>query len=630
MNTWIDREQSWLQFNYLVLSQVSRDDIPLNDKMKFIGIASNNLLEFVSVRYASKGDNTLRELIKEQKAQIQEEFARMNSSENIKCVIENKEDSAKLFSKLYSILTPIGVGKNKEVPRLNESDINFFVKLRMQDGDSKYCFLQLPHQVGRVYTIKEKQYFLEDIVEAHMDEIFNNVEVEKFVQFTVNKDYAEEMVHDTDVPIITRISDILKKRRENNFIFMDIKGRDEKLVNKLCNLLNIKKKNIFYIENDGALGLEFLLNYDHKKKDDIPKEKYTKFKPYMPEELEDEKSIFDYIEDEDLIVHHPYESYNVVVKFLKEAASDPKVISIKQTLYRVSDGSPIIEALCDAARNGIQVTIMLELLARFDERRNISLIRDLKESGVNIVYSLEKLKTHCKMCLIVRAGKRGIRTYSHIATGNYNEKSAKVYTDISYFTTKPSIGYELNSIFSMITGFSQPTELKSVSYSPRTLRQKLYDEMERVVNSKEQQKIIWIKINAISDKDIVEKIQTIAKEHPDVQFNIICRGMCSLPSAENIRIKSIVGRFLEHSRIYMFQVGNEWSVFISSADLLTRNLDRRVEILFQVSKYKKIRKIFLKCWEDTANTWWLDGVEWKRAPKEPYVNAQNEMATGPI
>jgi polyphosphate kinase len=270
---------------------------------------------------------------------------------------------------------------------------------------------------------------------------------------------------------------------------------------------------------------------------------------------------------------------------------------------------------------------MIELLARFDERRNISLITKLKSAGVNIVYSLEQMKTHCKMCLVVKATKKGLKTYAHMGTGNYNENTSRIYTDISYFTTRPSIGRDLNAIFNMITGVSTPENLKAVSYSPITLMDTLVSEMERIANAQDEIKEIYIKVNAISDREIVQKILDLADSHKDLKFKIICRGICSLPSRDNVEIKSIVGRFLEHSRIYIFRNGNYWKVFISSADLLTRNLKNRIELLIEISKHKeKIINIFNEYWKDTANSYQLLNNEWvKNSIKESYINTQNNM-----
>jgi polyphosphate kinase len=273
---------------------------------------------------------------------------------------------------------------------------------------------------------------------------------------------------------------------------------------------------------------------------------------------------------------------------------------------------------------------MIELLARFDERRNISLIKTLKKAGVNIVYSLEGMKTHCKMCLVVKAGKNGIKTYAHAATGNYNEKTAKLYTDISYFTSRRRICAELNSVFGTITGFGKPYQMKHVAYSPISLRKTIEDEINHVVECKEGKKRrVMIKCNSISDEAMVKFITEKAQENPDVNFLIIVRGICSLVPRENIIIKSVIGRFLEHSRIYSFYDGEKTSTYISSADLLTRNLDKRIEVMVHLTDKRvarRVEKIFIDTWLDTANSWLLkEDLEWHEMEiGENYSNIQDK------
>lgn len=649
---WIDRDESWLQFNYRVLFQLTREDLPIVNRLSFIGIADSNLTEFVSVRYAGHYNDdqedphyvkNLRTLIVNQKVSILKAFENANRNFHLVDYPPEKESVKKIFlKKVYPILTPIAVGPNKEVPALNERDLNFFVQVRFndEDEDPRYVFLQIPYQVNRFIKSGDKIYLIEDIIEKYMDDIFNTCTVEQFIQFTVTKDFSEEIQPNPEIPVLQRIQEVLLKRRENHILFLDIMKYNEdssEIIKRLTKVLNVAKKNVFIATKSpfNMIGAHSVQSYQNGKFDKkISLGEFNKsFKPKFPEELLNESSILGYLEDHDLLIQHPYERYDVVVNFLRESAQDPKVISIKQTLYRVSsEKSPIVKALCQAARNGIKVTVMLELLARFDERRNISLINQLKESGVNIVYTLDGYKTHCKMCLVVKATKKGIKIFSHVGTGNYNERTAKIYTDVSYFTSRSSIGSDLNQIFNMISGISRPEGLTKIRYSPDSLRPCIEENIQWVANAdKDFTRKIYMKVNSISDHEIVQQILSISELHPEIEFHIICRGICSLPFRENIKIHSIVGRFLEHSRIYMFQVGNEVRTFISSADLLTRNLDRRVETLIEVEEERskrKLQEIFSKLWEDTANTFILsEDNSWKYLYKEdiPYINAQNEM-----
>lgn len=650
---WIDRELSWLEFNKRVLRQIDRDDMPVQDRLRFIGIADSNLSEFISVRFTERFKtetdrsfiNTLRAKIKEQKKEIEEAYLGMNKDYGLISKVENKEDFHKFYNhSIYTVITPILVGTNKEIPVLDEKDVNFFCKIHPKDKPDEhyYCFIQIPHQVNRFITMKHKTYLIEDIIRCYMDDIFNTCVVDDYVQFVVYKDFTEEINHNNTIKITARINEVLMHRLENNITWMDIlvyNPDKSNIVNKLTKLLKVPKHNIFFSNDkeDTMIGLHTMSSFKFNR--DETEEYRNKinmdFNPRLPDKLADEHSILNFLEDEDLLVQHPYETYDdTVVRFLQEAANDPKVISIKQTLYRVSSKkSPIINALCDASKNGVKVTVMLELLARFDERQNLSLIAKLKDSGVNIVYSLDGLKTHCKMCLVVKATKKGITIFSHVGTGNYNEKTARIYTDISYFTSRKNVGAELNQVFNMITGISRPSDLKRISYSPITLRPCIMEGMKWVCeavnpdSNQEFPKNIYIKVNSLSDIEMVKYIEELAEQHPDTTFNIICRGICSLPMRENVKIKSIVGRFLEHSRIYMFNAGKEWKVYISSADLLTRNLDKRIETLIAIedsASKKKVKNIFSQLWKDTANTWWLNkDNEWEKDESGEYINTQN-------
>ena len=455
------------------------------------------------------------------------------------------------------------------------------------------------------------------------DEIFNNSIIESYILFKVIKECDTEVDHDDNISIIDRVNNVLVKREENNVIFLDVEMDHEdlstssSLLKKLTKLLKVERKHVYSI-NTKTVGLrtiahQYLKAKPFRKVDIEGDVEWKSFKPKLPSELIDETSIFDYLDDDDLILHHPYHSYDTVVGFIQEAANDPDVISIKQTLYRVSsEKSPIIQALCNAAMSGKKVTVMLELLARFDERQNINLINKLNQSGCNIVYSLEGLKTHCKMCIVTKATKKGIVTYSHVGTGNYNEKTANIYTDISYLTSNRAIGHDLSSLFNMITGFSKPDELKRIKYSPYTLRPTLVDEMTRCCeeSSVEVPSHIYIKINSLSDVSMVATMEKLIERYPTCQWHITVRGICSLPALDrytNVTIKSVVGRFLEHSRIYGFVSKGKDRVYISSADMLTRNLDKRIEILCPINDKSCKARLFdiLKTFEnDTTNSWY--------------------------
>ena len=695
---YIDRDLSWVQFNHRVIEQVKREDIPYHERLKFIGIAASNLDEFISVRFSRKVNDessdenylsNLKNAIKSQKeelAAVAKEYVYGVTAINEKVVRPNEEYQKAVKSTfrrdIYAALSPIAVDQNKEVPIFKDGELNLFIKVRDNNRESNstgYCFVQIPHQLGRIMKVKGNYMFIEDIILSNLNSLISDKKIVGTVLFTVNKEYSDKVKTDTFTPIMDRINKVLIKRNANNIIALDVvEHADTKssMIKHLVKLLKVPKKHVFRFTDSKYLALEYLTSKPFKKIEYEPnviksKQWNKNFEPKTPHELLGEKYILDYLDDEDLVLHHPYETYDVVTGFVQEASMNPDVLSIKQTLYRVSsEKSPIVKALCNAAKNGIKVTVMLELLARGDESQNIRLVSKLKEAGCNVVYSLEGLKTHAKMCIVTKyTKKRGITVYSHVATGNYNEKTAKLYTDISYFTSKSRIGIELTKIFNTITGFSKPSNLKDISYSPATLRATLYEEMDKCVEycnaSAEHDSLtrstpnsatdqadtavdsvghrpltrIGIKINALSDIEMINKIKEVSEAAGDkIQIDIICRGVCSLvPSRENIRIKSIVGRFLEHSRIYTFTRGNKTKVYISSADLLTRNLDRRIETLIPINDSKckkKILNIFYAQLNDSANSWIMDekgifrriDTKYGHSMKNqrPYKNAQND------
>lgn len=648
----IQRDLSWLDYNERVINQIIRtdeNDLTKANALQFIGIASHNLDEFISVRFSDIEDQHVSkkcksqflERIKFQRNLIQIFYSNEFNQPNYhKSYSKNKKIKEIFYKNILPVLTPILVDNNKEIPRFNENDINFFIKLKKTETESSaFCFLQIPSQLKRLYKFNDNENFIliEDIVQEFLKEIFNTREISSFALFRVIKKFNNEVVHDKKETIVSRVNDVLIKRESNEIVFIDAKISDkksEKLLHTLRKLLKVPKENIdTFSGSNSVIGLHYVNKSVIRDvfciEPQILDQKY-------PEELLGHNSIMDYLDEDDLLLHHPFDTFDVTIQFLKEAVNDAKTLSIKQTLYRVtSPKSPIVKLLCEAATKGIQVTVMLELLARFDERNNISLINVLKNSGVNIVYSLENYKTHCKMLLITKESKKGIKLYSHVSTGNYNEETSKLYTDFSYFTSRTKIGMDLNSIFNMITGFSVPDKFNTVSCSPYGLFNRIKDEINALVEttSEEKPSSVLIKVNSLNDPQMIELITETAVNNPTIEFNIICRGICTLRSTKNIKIKSIVGRFLEHSRMYAFiQKGKKSKVFISSADLLTRNLFKRIEVMVPVLDRdisKRLISIFSVYWDDTLDTWWLqENGEWKKAEMQENdlnISAQSEF-----
>lgn len=618
----INRELSWLSFNNRVLFCANNKKLPLNERLKFLAISCSNLDEFISVRYAvALTDSTepvkkiSNGIIKCMKAQLRTYEILKEELSNSGIYISNiKELSTKEKNKIENIfdnyifpmLTPISIGSTNEMPNFYSGQNCICVTVK-QNNLENLIIIPIDKNIESMYLVGNKIIMIEDIIHEFSKKLFINKEISSYGYFRVVKDANVILNHDTSKFILERMVSTIEKRDMANPLFLEVSADTPKrLKNILVNVFGINKENVY----DEASILDYTRFMNHKL---LPDNKYS-YKPFEPaiyEVVEEKYSLFSAIKDNDILLHHPYDSYETVVKFIQHAAIDPSVVAIKQTLYRVSsEDSPIINALCKAARNGKFVSVLIEIKARFDESRNISIINKLKKSGVNVLLGLEYLKTHCKLCIVVRKEKNRMTIYSHIGTGNYNEKTAELYTDISYFTAKQKVGMDLLHIFNILSGISTPDEnLQRVFYAPVNLRKTIIKNINREISHAKKGKPaeIFLKLNSINDPEIINKLYESAEK--GVKVYIISRGITSLVSGKNIYIKSIVGRFLEHSRIYYFRNNNDPEYYISSADMLTRNLDRRVEILLLIndkesmSKLKDIIRVFQK---DEANSFQLN------------------------
>lgn len=622
----INRELSWLSFNTRVLHQASRKDVPLLERLKFLAISASNLDEFIMVRLASvlnrfgttSTDITGMDAVEEYE-QIMERIIifRKNQEEIFKILSNTLAKNNIIFSKLedltenelyetkkifrkqiYPLLTPIACDSTKEFPLIRSKHLNIIVEIEdnVNSNLNVLSIIPVPNGVPRIFKIegdsgKTKLVFVEDIIKNNLDKIFINKRIINMGLLKLLREADIELDPDTDIYLIDRIKQNLRLRESSTPIYIETKDVSKQTLKILKTMLGVSKFNVYKtnsivdftcLMNLPDLGNEYLL--------------YDKFTPQYPEALIGERDMFSAIDNDDVLLHHPYESYEPVIKFLEHAANDDDVLGIKQTLYRVSSKeSPIVNALCRAAENGKSVSVLLELKARFDEGQNLNLIEKLKHSGCHITFGIENLKTHCKFISVIRKSKKGLRIYSHIGTGNYNDKTAKVYTDISLFTANQKMGEDLISLFNILSGFSDPSSshINSVYYSPHNIRTTLHKMIDKEIQyARETGKKgqIIIKVNSVSDRDIIRKLYQASVNN--VKVTIICRGVCSMkPINSNIHIESVVGRFLEHSRIYYFGNGDKPKVFISSADLLTRNLDKRVEILFPVKSKTAKQKL---------------------------------------
>lgn len=642
---YINRELSWLEFNKRVLHQAARKEIPLLERFKFLGITASNLDEFIMVRFGSvinklikdehnvdiagmtpeeeyneilKGIHKFKELQNECYTKLVTKLKKNNIQICKFNELRSREKDyvEKLFSRnIYPLITPVTYDTTKEFPVIKSKQLNIIVSLEDKKNTNLQVLsiIQIDNTLDRIYKVEsmdvdeDKYILLEDIIFAFLDKIFVNKNIIYRGCMRILREADIELDHNRDVYIIDRMKQTLIKREFSDPIFMDVNEDIPKQVLKLLlKIFNLNKDHVF--KSIQLVDLSFFAGMPIRNST----LEYEPFTPQFPQELIGEHDMFTAIDNNDIILHHPYESFGPVIKFLEHAAEDKDVLAIKQTLYRVSSAdSPIVEALCKAAEAGKQVSVLLEIKARFDEDRNISLIEKLKLSGCKLIYGVEELKTHCKFIIVVKKHKKGLKIYSHLGTGNYNDKTAKIYTDLSYFTSKDKVGIDLITIFNVLSGFSEPTtEINKLYFSPYNLRIKLYEMIDgEIENVKKGRKgMITFKLNSLSDKGIIRKLYQAAEA--GVKVNIFCRGICSMkPINKNIVIKSIIGRYLEHSRIYYFYNNNKAEVFMSSADLLTRNLDKRVELLIPISDNEaktKVLSILMNYFKDTFNTYTMN------------------------
>ena len=610
----INRELSWIEFNRRVLDCASNSDTPLNERMNFLSITTSNLDEFIAVRFGyvwhNKNKEPYKKILKEiqkflsEQQKVYEIICKELSRHKIKVYnydIKDNKDTKQIFnSKIFPLLTPVLVSSYNDMPYLSSGQTCIACEV-----DDQIVVIPIDKNIDKLFKVGNNVYLTENIILEYLDQLFISKKIKSTLVFRAIKDYSIELKHDENKFIIERMNDVLNRRKKSNNIFVQItKNKNSgELIKKVIDLLNIPMGHVFYtpLITDFKRFSKHLLNENFS------------YAPFDTRYFDtgNNFSLLSVLDEKDILLHHPYDSFDTVVKFIQHASIDPKVVAIKQTLYRVSGmDSPIVDALCAAAKNGKQVSVLVEIKARFDEENNIHLVDKLESAGCTVLYGLEYLKTHCKMCVVIRKEDGEFKIYSNIGTGNYNEKTSKIYTDLSYFTSKYKIGLDLLNVFNIISGISRPEDkLNKVYYSPLTLRKTLIKYINREIEMAKSGKSaqIIIKVNSISDKEMVAKLYEAADA--GVVVRIICRGVCSIVPRDNLYVKSIVGRFLEHSRIYYFKNGKSPEFLISSADLLTRNLDRRVEIMVSLkgtNVIRNIKKILNKLIKDETNSFVMD------------------------
>jgi polyphosphate kinase len=632
-----NRELSWLLFNHRVLGEARDKTLPLFERLKFLSITASNLDEFFMIRVAS-----LRDMVhagydkpdiagmkpKEQLAALDtamHELVELQYSTYNRALYPHLEEGGltlvrqheQLTTKeaayvdryfeenVYPVLTPMAVDSSRPFPLIRNKTLNIGALVCKKNGDKQekeksgkpnkeeieFATVQVPGVLSRIVSLpseegRQKVILLEEVIERNIQKLFLNYTIICAHPFRIMRNADLSLEEDEAADLLKEIEKQIKKRQWGEVIRLEVEGgMDKKLLNILKKELSIEGENVYKI--DGPLDLTFLMKlYGLKGFDQLKEPKYEpKLHPRLPVGC----NIFEEIRKGDILLHHPYQSFDSVVAFIRQAASDPQVLAIKQTLYRVSGNSPIIAALAEAAENGKQVCVLVELKARFDEEHNIQWARKLEQAGVHVIYGLVGLKTHSKITLVVCMEEAGIRRYVHLGTGNYNDATARQYTDIGLFTCSEAFGEDATAVFNMLSGYSEPPFWNKLVLAPLWLKNtflRLIDR-ERLHAKEGKSARIVAKVNSLCDRDIIQALYQASAQ--GVQIDLIVRGICCLKVgkpgiSQTISVRSIVGNFLEHSRIFYFENGGNAEVYCGSADWMPRNLERRVEILFPVEE----------------------------------------------
>lgn len=626
-----NRELSWLKFDHRVLNEARDKNIPLLERLKFVSITSSNLDEFFMVRVASLKDmvhanykkrdiagmtatEQLDAINKRTRELVEQQYSTYNRSliplmaQNQITIIDAYENLTEaqasyvdryFMENVYPVLTPMAVDASRPFPLIRNKTLNIAALLKkkkkadegkVQKEEVEFATVQVPSVLARLVPVPtedaEERCFilLEQIIEKNIDKLFLNYEVLCAYPYRIMRNADLPIDEDEAADLLKEIQKQLKKRQWGEVIRLEVEhGIDKKLLNILKAELKVAEQDIFEI--NGPVDLTFLMklygleNCDHLR--------YKPYKPQRVPEIVPGENIFEAIQKGDILLHHPYQTFDPVVDFIRQASVDPDVLAIKQTLYRVSGNSPIIASLAQAAENGKQVSVLVELKARFDEENNIVWAKKLEQAGCHVIYGLVGLKTHSKIALVVRREEEGIRRYVHLGTGNYNDSTAKLYTDCGIFTCNEEIGEDATAVFNMLSGYSEPLSWNRLVVAPLWLRSKFMKLIARETKHAKEGKPAKIiaKMNSLCDEGIISALY--AASAAGVQIQLIVRGICCLKTgipgvSDNIEVRSIVGNFLEHSRIFYFLNDGNEELYMGSADWMPRNLDRRVEILFPV------------------------------------------------
>lgn len=622
-----NRELSWLKFNLRVLKEAMVKETPLLERLKFIAISASNLDEFFMVRVAGLWSNfdsgvekrdasgmsvheqlvAISQAAHEQvRTHTKSLIALMAEMDAVKLHFRRVKDLSELGKDwleeyyrevVFPVLTPMAVDASRPFPFLANKTLNLAVELIKADGEHSMGLIQVPSVLDRIVEVepegKRTFVFLEDIIASHCHDLFKGCHILDMVSFRVTRDSDLDLEEDDSVDLMKEVEESLRKRKRGAAVRLEIfKTNNNRIKKFLEENLDVTEMEVYEI--NGPLDPTCFFKFIGMK--GMWPWLYEPFVPQRPLELPDDSDLFAAIRENDILLHHPYESFDPVVKLVSDAADDPQVLAIKQTLYRVSGNSPIVAALARAAENGKQVTVLVELKARFDEENNILWARRLEKAGCHVIYGLVGLKTHAKIILIVRKEDNGIRRYLHLGTGNYNDSTAKLYTDLGLMTANDEFGSDASAFFNLLSGYSEPPVWNKLVMAPLGLREKIYaliDNEIAMVRSGREGHII-AKMNSLIDQPVIQKLYEASAA--GVHIDLIVRGICGLRTgiegiSDNITVRSIVGRQLEHSRIFWFANGGEEQLYLSSADWMPRNLNDRVELFFPVETEEHIRRI---------------------------------------
>lgn len=645
----INRDLSWVEFNRRVLEEALNPELPLLEKIKFISIFHSNLDEFYMIRIAGlkeqvdanvlelsidgltpveqlrKTEQKIKPML-EQSMDLWKNYIVPKLFENGVQIYNysNLSDDEKLLltdyfkKEIFPILTPLAFDPGRPFPYISNLSLNFAILVKKPNGESHFARLKIPSTLPRILQIDKilnpnkknqnngqfsaKFVWIGDLLRDNLNWLFPGMEVIEAHRFRITRDTDIELQEDEADDLLRVIEENIRQRRFGAVVRLEVESKmPHFMLDTLMENLEVTSEDIHII--DGPLALSDLMQLY-----DLPLHQ-LKSKPFysvLPKAFEDEIDIFSIIRQKDVLLHHPYDSFSPVIEFIKQASTDPDVLAIKQTLYRVGSNSPILKYLIEAAERGKQVAVLVELKARFDEENNIFWARELEKVGVHVVYGLVGLKTHAKMTLVVRKESDGVHKYVHLSTGNYNLTTAKIYTDIGLFTSDEDISSDVTEIFNYLTGYSKQTEFRKLIVAPISMREKFVSLIFREIENKKAGgtgKLIF-KMNSLVDPILIGALYEASQNA--VEIDLIVRGICCLVPgipglSENIRVRSIVGRFLEHSRIFYFYNKGEENIYLSSADFMQRNLDRRVEIAFPIKDsalkselYKNILRSALK------------------------------------